>query len=137
VLSTIEAVANLILSVTLVLCFKKVVYVAIGSLIPSIIIGWFYLWPWAAKDAGVKGWELARQVLYRNLRAGLPLAVFAGACRWIPILDFQKNTIIFLVEGALACVVAGLSLWHWGLASNEREKVAGKIAQKFLKKTAA
>jgi O-antigen/teichoic acid export membrane protein len=136
-LSTIEAVANLILSVVLVLTFKNVVMVAVGSLIPSLIIGWFYLWPWAAKDAGVKGWELARQVLYRNWCAGVPLLVFAAGCRWIPILDFRQNTIIFLVEGALACVVAGLSLWRWGLAGEEREKVAGKLAQKFLKKTPA
>jgi O-antigen/teichoic acid export membrane protein len=139
-LSTIEAVANLFLSVALVLYFKNVVCVAIGSLIPSVIIGWFYLWPWAAQDAGVKGWELARQVLFRNWLAGLPLLIFAAACRFIPLLDFRHNIFIFILEGALACVVAGLSLWRWGLAGTEREKVSEKVTQRvdrFFKNTPA
>ena len=61
-LSIAEALGNLVISITLVLIFKNVVYVAIGSLVPALIIGWFYLWPWAAQDAGVNGRGLARKV---------------------------------------------------------------------------
>jgi O-antigen/teichoic acid export membrane protein len=140
-LSTIEALANLGLSIVLVLHFQNVVCVAVGSLIPSLIIGWFYLWPWAVKDAGLEhGWALARKVLFRNWAAGIPLLLFAAACRFIPALDFRHDTLTFLLEGSLAGAVALLSLWRWGLARAEREKVTEKISarlDRFLKKKPA
>ena len=140
VLSVTEALINLGLSITLVLCFRNVVSVAVGSLIPSLIIGWCYLWPWAAKDAGVKGWQLAGHVLFRNWRAGLPLLAFGLACRVIPVLDFRDNVPLFVAEGALACLIAVGGVWKWALTDEEREKIGGKfgkITGRFLRRKAA
>ncbi|MDB6017034.1 MAG: hypothetical protein JWR19_1523 [Pedosphaera sp.] len=139
-LSIVEALLNLVLSLGLVLYFRNVVCVAVGSLIPSLIIGWFYLWPWAAKDAGVNRRGLARKVLLQNWAAGVPLLIFGLICRSVPALDFRTNTLVFVLEGALACVVAAISLWRWGLSDQEREKVGGIIGrrlQRFARKKLA
>lgn len=145
-LSVAEALLNLVLTIVLVLSFQNVVCVAIGSLIPSLIIGWGYLWPWSAKDAGVKGWQLAGHVLFRNWLACLPLLVFAIACRLAPVLvrwlvpgvspqtiwwlDFRENLLLFFVEGTLAALVAAFGVWKWALTDGERESIGGKL-QKF------
>ncbi len=50
-LSMTEAALNLALSIALVLIFHGVVAVAIGSLVPTLFIGWVRLWPWLASDA--------------------------------------------------------------------------------------
>lgn len=144
-LSVIEAVMKLILTIGLVYYFKSVVVVAIGSLIPSLIIGWGYLWPWAAKDAGLNGWQLAAHVLFRNLRACLPLVTFALVCRALPMavqwlapgvspatlhwLDFRDNIVLFVIEGSIAGVLALGGVWTWALTASEREKVAGKFGK--------
>lgn len=139
-LSVTEAVLNLVLSVALVLYFKSVISVAIGSLIPSLIIGWCYLWPWAAKDAGVNGWQLAGRVLFRNWLACLPLVAFGLACRLIPALDFRDNTPLFLAESVVAGIIAAVGVWKWALKDEEREKIGGKIGKitgRFLRRTPA
>lgn len=143
--SVTEALCNLCLSIILVAWFKNVVAVAVGSLIPSLLIGWGYLWPWAAKEAGVKGAQLAAHVLFRNWRACLPLLLFALFCRGLPLvvhwlwpevspdvrhwLDFRGNNFLFFCEGTLACLLAAAGLWQWALTDGEREKVAGKLGK--------
>lgn len=139
-LSVAEAIFNLVLSVTLVLVFKNVIAVAVGSLIPSLIIGWGYLWPWAAKDAGVKGGQLAAHVLFRNWRACLPLLAFAMACRAVPFLDFRDNIVLFFVEGAVAGAIAVGGVWKWALKPEERDKISsklGKFTGRFMRRNPA
>lgn len=151
-LSLAEALSKLVLTVALVFIFKNVVVAAIGSLIPSLIIGWTYLWPWAAKDAGANGWQLAGHVLFRNWRACLPLLAFALLCRALPALaqgvaagispatlhwlDFRDNVVLFFIEGTIACLLAAGGVWHWALQSSEREKISaklGKVTSRFLR----
>jgi O-antigen/teichoic acid export membrane protein len=155
-LSVIEAVLKLILTVGLVYYFKNVVVVAIGSLIPSLIIGWCYFWPWSAKDAGVNGWQLAGHVLFRNWRACLPLLAFALFCRALPVLaqwlvpsigpatlhwlDFRDNVVLFVIEGTIAGLLAVGGVWQWALKSTEREKISaklGKFTARFARATPA
>ena len=75
-------------------------------------------------------WPCA-QGLIQNWSAGIPLLVFGLICRWVPLLDFRDNTMVFILEGALGCAVAALSLWRWGLAETEREKVSEKVTQRL------
>ena len=139
-LSVMEAVVHLIVTVALVVHFQSVLCVAIGALIPSLIFGWGFLWPWAAKDAGVNGWQLAGHALFRNWRACLPLLAFGLACRAIPALDFRNNFLLFVVEGVLACGFAAAGIWQWALKDNEREKISAKLSQftgRFLRRKPA
>jgi hypothetical protein len=78
--------------------------------------------------------------LLQNWAAGVPLLIFGLICRCVPALDFRTNTLMFVAEGATACVVAALSLWRWGLSDQEREKVGGIIGrrlQRFARKKLA
>lgn len=139
-LSVAEAVANLILSIALVWYFKNVISVALGSLIPSLIVGWGYLWPWAAKDAGVNGWQLAARVLFRNGRACLPALAVGLTCRVVPALDFRYNTALFFFEGGLTGLVAAAGLWQWALTADERGKISaklGKVTTRFARRKPA
>jgi O-antigen/teichoic acid export membrane protein len=47
-----EAFLNLVLSVALVLYFKNIICVALGSLIATTVFGCFTVWPWAAREVG-------------------------------------------------------------------------------------
>jgi O-antigen/teichoic acid export membrane protein len=145
VYSVAEAALCLALSITLVLHFQNVVAVAVGALLPSLVIGWGYLWPWAAREAGVKGWQLAAHVLFRNWWACAPLLLFGLFCRALPVLalwlfpgldratlhwlDFRDNNVLFVLEGALASLLAAAGLWRWALTDAEREKLLGKFSQ--------
>jgi O-antigen/teichoic acid export membrane protein len=134
-LSVIEALANLVLTVALVLHYRNVVCVTIGSLIPSLIIGWGCLWPWAAKDAGVNGWQLAGHVLFRNWRACLPLLAFALACRVVPFLDFRDSMPVFFIEGAVACAIAVGGTWKRALTHDERQRISAKLGNRLARFT--
>jgi hypothetical protein len=131
----IEALAKLVLTVALVLHYRNVVCVTIGSLIPSLIIGWGCLWPWAAKDTGVNGWQLAGHVLFRNWRACLPLLAFALACRVVPFLDFRDSMPLFFAEGAVACVIGAAGVWKWALTNDERAKISSKLGNRLARFT--
>ena len=130
-ISTLEALANLGISLALVFTFRTVVCVAIGSLIPTLIVGWFVLWPWAAKDCNLTGWQLAKRVLHRNWYAALPLIAFGVACRWVPALDFRDNVPLFLAESCVAGVIAAWSFWRWGLSEHERAKIWNKVSNRL------
>src|SRR5262249_1351582 len=51
VLGVGEALLNVVLSIGLVVYFRSVTGVALGSLISTLIFGWCFLWPWAAREA--------------------------------------------------------------------------------------
>jgi O-antigen/teichoic acid export membrane protein len=128
IFSTFEALANLILSVTLVLIFKAqgftypILGVAIGSLIPSVVIGWFFLWPWASRYAGVGGEHLANHVLFRNVAACMPVVLYGTLCHVLPGAYFQDNQLMFFIEAGFAVVIAGLSIWYGSLTDADRAK---------------
>jgi len=67
-----EAIANLALSIALVLAFRNVVAVAIGSLIPTLYFGWCKLWPWMARDIGRPPLTLLRETVLAPALCSLP-----------------------------------------------------------------
>ncbi|MEO5803896.1 MAG: oligosaccharide flippase family protein [Verrucomicrobiota bacterium] len=131
-----EAVLNLALSVGLVLYYKNVLCVALGSLISTMIFGWFFIWPLAAREADMSCWRLARTVLIPIWIASLPLVAFLLLARFVPLLDFRANTIYLFAECTVAVLVAALSLWHQALSASEREHLISRFG-KFFKITPA
>jgi O-antigen/teichoic acid export membrane protein len=132
-----EAAFNLALSVGLVLYFKNVVCVAIGSLVATTFFGWFYIWPWAAREARMTGWLLARTVLFPIWLACIPLVGFIGLCRFMPWLDFRTSTVLFLVNCTLAGLVAFVSLWRGALTSVERATFLLRVGKIFTRRNPA
>ncbi|MBK8092271.1 MAG: oligosaccharide flippase family protein [Verrucomicrobiaceae bacterium] len=129
-----EAVANLLLSITLVLSFRSVVSVAIGSLIPTLFYGWFKLWPWMARDIGIHPLRLLKETLFAPLLCSLPAVVILGiAPYFFPAQgDLLLSTIL---PGSMAGIITMGTLWQAALKSEERTAIRGRLP--FLKSKSA
>jgi O-antigen/teichoic acid export membrane protein len=132
-----EALLNLALSVALVLYYRNVLCVAIGSLVSTFIFGWFFLWPWAAREAQLSGWSLARMVLGPTWLACVPLLGLVGFERAIPFLDCRDSLPLLAVESCAAFLIAAFGLWRLALTSLERDKVAHVLARVLGRRTPA
>jgi len=126
-----EAALNLALSVGLVLYYKNVLCVALGSLISTMIFGWFFIWPMAAREAEMSCWKLARTVVIPIWTASLPLLAFLLLGRIIPWFDFRANFLVFAAGCFVAMLVAAISLWRGALSSSEREHLLTRFGKYF------
>jgi O-antigen/teichoic acid export membrane protein len=131
-----EAVLNLLLSVLLLAKFRNVVCVAAGSLIATFVFGWFAIWPWAAREANLTGWKLARAVLLPTWLACSPMLALLILARYVTI-DFHSHFYAMVVEGTVVAILASLCLWYIALRPGEREKFSAAFIRVFGKGTAA
>ena len=126
-----EAAANISLSIGLVLVFRSVVAVAIGSLAPSLFFGWVRLWPWMAREAGLGGWQLFKRTVWPSWIACVPmlalLVVFKLA---VPFLGGSGMVVMF-VEATIAGLLALAGLWRKSLTQAERGMLWARIAKKL------
>jgi O-antigen/teichoic acid export membrane protein len=132
-LSVAETALNLVLSVGLVLYFRNVLGVALGSLISGFIFGWFYMWPWAAREAGIGPWALARTVLGPAWLACLPLLGFAVIGRFFPWFDLEEHLFLFMLHGGMALLIGMGCLWQYALTAAERELLSMKVMSLFAR----
>lgn len=72
-ISLLDAGLNLALSVSLVLIFKNVLCVALGTLIPTVLVGWVFVLPMALHEARTDALGYARYLLTQTW---WPLLVF-------------------------------------------------------------
>ncbi|HEY3898854.1 MAG TPA: MATE family efflux transporter [Chthoniobacter sp.] len=120
-----ETIGNLVCSIGLILVFKKVVCVAVGSIIPSLVIGWGFMWPWCARDAGLSPWQLARAVLLPTFFGCLPMAAALCTLRFLPWHHGTLNFGVVAIESTLAIAIAFAGFWKCVLTETERAKIAG------------
>ena len=132
-----EAVLNLGLSVLLVSYFRNVVSVAIGSFVATFVFGWFSLWPWAAREANLTGWKLARIVLFPTWLASLPIVLVILMGRLLTKPEFQASVYALLTEGSLICILAAACLYRVALLPSEREKFSTVFTKIFKKPNVA
>ena len=128
-LLVIEALANVVMSFILLQWLESPVGAALGSLAPALLIGWCFLWPWAAREIGTTSVGLARQALVPAFRASGPLLAFGVSCRIVPTLDFRSDMTVFLVEAIAALAIAVAGTWYFGLAAGERTAVIAKVTR--------
>lgn len=136
IITVVETIVNLGLSIGLILHFRNIVCVALGSLISSMLVGWGYLWPWAIREARMTGWQLARTVMGKTWLSCLPLLAFLMLARFCPWFDFRGSTLFFMVESVLAFAVAAACLWRGALRAGEREHLLAKFGKIFARATA-
>src|SRR5204863_5662720 len=103
-----EALLNLLLSVILLWYYKNVVCVAVGSLIATFIFGWFLIWPWAAREANLSAWKLARTVLIPTWIACLPIVGLIVLERNITNPDFRNSVYALILEAGMVFAVAAI-----------------------------
>ena len=125
-----EAAANLGLSIGLVLVFRSVVAVAIGSLLPTLYFGWAHLWPWMARDVELSGWQLFQRTVIPSWAACVPMIAMLGAFKWVVLAPGGSVVVAMFVEATLAGLVALAGVWRVSLNAGEREALAGKFGGK-------
>ena len=122
-----EAVLNLGLSIALVLIFKNVACVAIGTLVPTLYIGWVHLWPWLARDLEMTRWQLIKKTILPVWIACAPVFALLLASLWIPHLRFENSLVTVLTHGPVVGALAVFSLWCFVLSDSERATLSRKI----------
>jgi len=123
----VEALANLATTYLLLQWLQNPIGAAIGSLVPALIIGWGFLWPWAAREIGTTPTQLARDALVPAFFASGPLLVFGVLCRVVPIFDARSSIPALFVEGILAVAIAALGTWRLGLEAEERATILARF----------
>lgn len=126
-----EAVANLALSIALVMIFRNVVAVAVGSLIPTLYFGWCKLWPWMARDIGRPPLRLLRETVVAPALCCVPAVLIFTASPHLAV--FQGHPWLqTLCAGSVAALATACTLWIAALGDEER----AAIRSRFLKKRA-
>lgn len=126
-----EAFLNLGLSILLIFYFQNVLSVAVASLIASSIFGWFFLWPWAARDANLSPVRLARIVLLPTWTACLPLLGLFWLSQWDVGASLRMNFLSFALFTLSAAAIAGIGIWRMSLSSAERHQVTAYLLEFF------
>lgn len=132
-----EAAVNVVMSVGLTFAMKSYLGVAWGSVIPTLFFGWFVLWGWAAKEAGLTRWQLFCRVVLRTWLAALPMAAAAAGLRLQPWWASGSNALLVIGEAGIVCTIGAASLWLIALTPEERAKFGGKIASRLSRRTGA
>ncbi len=126
-LSVAEAFANLVISIGLVLYWKNVTAVALGSLIPTLWIGWVHLWPWMARESGETVYSLLQSAVFPSWMATLPALAALIGLKTIVLAPSENATAAMFIEGALAGTIALIGVWYFGLKRHERSCLAAKF----------
>jgi len=136
--SIIEAVANLTLSIGLTFWLRGqfgvewgILGVALGSVLPTFLFGWFLIWGWTAHEAQMTRWELFRSCVLSNLIGCLPMIAVACALRFQTFWPSGHNTLFMLAESSVVAAVGAFGIWRFSLKDSERQKFIGKFGRKF------
>lgn len=132
-----EAALNLALSISLALLFKNVISVALGSLIPTILFGWFLLWPWVARDVSLRPWQLFRETVLPAWIACIPCALVLTAPLLFPALEIENIWLRILLMGSAGGLTSILCLWSGTLTAAERRTLRSRLPSPFRKTPAA
>jgi O-antigen/teichoic acid export membrane protein len=124
----VEALGNFTLSAALLWRWQSPLGAAVGSLVPALVMGWLWLFPWAAREAGMTTGGLVREALAPVFLGCLPLAAFGLACRTVPALEFRTSFVTVLVEGAIGAMLAIAGLYRFALSDEERSLITGRVA---------
>jgi len=126
----IEAVANLVLSIGLTLGLKSILGVALGSVIPTVVLGWGVLWGWAARRAGLRRGVLFQRVILRAWLGCLPMIAVAAGLRLQPWWESGRTAWLLLAEGAAVGLVGLGGMWTMSLSPDERAWLAARVGRK-------
>jgi hypothetical protein len=99
-----EAFANLALSITLLKIWASPASVAVGSIIPTLLFGWFGLWPWVSREAGISPMALLRKTAGAGTVIALAVAIPFVAGGWIHGHGDSPELVTFLIESTVAAL---------------------------------
>ncbi len=127
----IEALCNLALSIGLTWYFRSIVGVAWGSVLPTVVAGWGWLWGWAAREAHLSRWQLFRQTVLPAWLGCLPMILAIGIVRAQPFWPSGAHPALVLLEGGFLGLVGIAGLWRTALNPAERERFGSKFRSRW------
>ena len=127
-----EAGANLVASIVLVLVFKNVIAVAIGSVLPAVYFGWVRLWPWMAQEVRMTQWQLFKCSVVPSWSACVPMLAVLVSLHCLALTLAGSQLAEMVVEAAGAGLVGLAGAWRWVLTESERGQLTAKLGGKFL-----
>jgi hypothetical protein len=129
-----EAAVNLALSLTLTLQFRSILGVAVGSLVPTLLVGWGVLWGWVAVETGLSRLALVRRFLLPAWLGCLPMAALAVGLRTQPWWSSAATPLRFAGEIALVGGVGLLGLWRLSLDRTERHRLRAWARERIARR---
>jgi O-antigen/teichoic acid export membrane protein len=132
-LLALEAILNIGFSLLLLTWLGNPIGVALGSLVPALLIGWFFLWPWAAREIGMSTGMLFKSTLFPALRASGALCIFGFVWRFGLKMELGKGFVVFVIEALLAVIIGGIGTWRLGLDNAERSGIVTKIDTAWIR----
>lgn len=133
-----EAVVNLALSIGLTIWLRNaygvqwgILGVALGSVIPTVVFGWGFIWGWAAKEAHMTGGELFARVILKTWLACIPMALLAAGFRFQHWWSSGSNTLLVALESGVVMAFGAACLWKFALTPAEQAGFAAKFGRKF------
>ena len=123
----LEAVANLGLSIALVKLGHGLQGVALGTLVPAMLLGWLVLWRWAALEAGSRPMHFFKVTLGRTFAASLPLLLTLCLGYKLELLSMRRGWLGFGLFAAFIGILALGAIVGWGLRRDERAVIAARL----------
>lgn len=108
--SLADATVNLALSIILVPRFG-IVGVAIGTLIPTVVIGWGWVLPMTAEFAETTTWEFCRAAYLPALRVIAAAAAVLGLLVWLAPTAGQTGLLALAWRGGLVGAITLAGAW--------------------------
>jgi len=127
-----EAIANLALSVLLVLVYRNVIAVAVGSFIPTLFFGWGRLWPWMAREVELTGWQLFKRAVLPSWVSCLPMLCLLVVFRLVLVVPSRWSIGAMLGESVIAGLLGMAVIWRLGLHEAERRTLSAKFGRRLI-----
>lgn len=115
-----EALINIVASIVLLKWLAGPVGAALGSLVPALLFGWGFFWPWMAREMRVSSLGLARETLVPAWKAAIPLLCFAFVWRQFVAPGFTTYLLALTLGGIPAVAVSAFGIWRFALTVEER-----------------
>ncbi len=129
VIAVIECVANLVVSIILVK-HLGIVGVALGTLIPNLVLGCVYNIPVACRFAKVSMWEFFSFSVFRTVIVGIISTAFAY---WLSYLYYPDNLLTLFIFCCAACSLYLVVFYIIGISAQERKRLNEMVLRRITR----
>lgn len=116
----VEALLNIALSLGLALSTGHVAGIALGTLLPSLLLGWGLLWGWAARECGLARRQLFAHCSGRMLPALLPGLGLLFLAHHYGLQTAQASLPALALSASGSTLALALGIWFLGLRPEEQ-----------------
>jgi len=125
-----EAIANVALSIALIRPLG-ILGVAVGTMVPNVVVSLGYLPRCLAKTAGLSQWHLYREALLLPTVSCVPFALGTAVLeRFVP----ATNLVVFFLQVMVVLPLVPVVAWFTCLSPTQRERLGADLERMMRKK---